>query len=80
MGLLNWEEHEDPYVRLQLAGQMTDAWGETISVDEEYDVWDLTSGEKGYISFESDEGFAREQIAAQLRGINISLSELAKEK
>ncbi|WP_423746730.1 hypothetical protein V5735_19165 [Haladaptatus sp. SPP-AMP-3] len=58
----NWEDHEDPYVRLQLTGQMTDAWGETILVDEEYDVWDLTSGEQGYVSFESDEGFTREQI------------------
>ena len=57
---------------------MTDAGGETITVDEEYDVWDLTSGEQGYVSFESDEGFTREQIATELRGINASLAELTK--
>lgn len=74
----DWEDQEDPCVRLQLTGQITDAWGETISVDEEYDVWDLTSGEQGYVSYESDERFTREQIAAELRGINVSLADLHK--
>jgi len=45
-----WEEREYPYERLTLQGKYEDIWGNTRSIEREYDVWSLVEGRNGTTS------------------------------